>query len=105
MLPTIRSTRPRSLPSKGLVSALHTSTSRQAQGTPPDQKDEPLKASQTEAEDAKQPKKKTQAQLDQELMQKLAGMSGDGGDAGVEYEDGKPVSMKKSVKNNMFRYI
>lgn len=30
---------------------------------------------------------------------------GDGGVAGVEYEDGKPVSMKRSVKNNMFRYI
>jgi hypothetical protein len=39
------------------------------------------------------------------LQLKLAGMAGDGGDAGVEYEDGKPVSMKRSVKNNMFRYI
>jgi hypothetical protein len=36
---------------------------------------------------------------------KMKGMDGDGGDAGVEYEDGKPVSMKRSVKNNMFRYI
>jgi hypothetical protein len=43
--------------------------------------------------------------LDAELMQKMAGLSGDGGDAGVEYEDGVPVSMKRSVKNNMFRYI
>ena len=52
------------------------------------------------------PKKpKTQAELDDELRQKMAGMSGDGGDAGVEYEDGVPVSMKRSVKNNMFRYI
>jgi hypothetical protein len=51
------------------------------------------------------PKKKTQAELDQELQLKLQGLSGDGGDAGVEYEDGKPVSMKRSVKNNMFRYI
>jgi hypothetical protein len=51
------------------------------------------------------PKKKTQAELDQELQIKLQGLAGDGGDAGVEYEDGKPVSMKRSVKNNMFRYI
>jgi hypothetical protein len=51
------------------------------------------------------PRKKTQAELDKELQLKLAGLAGDGGDAGVEYEDGKPVSMKRSVKNNMFRYI
>ncbi|CAD0086323.1 unnamed protein product [Aureobasidium vineae] len=53
-----------------------------------------------------QPKKhKTLAELDEELRQKMAGHSGDGGDAGIEYEDGQPVSMKRSVKNNMFRYI
>ncbi|CAD0099771.1 unnamed protein product, partial [Aureobasidium mustum] len=53
-----------------------------------------------------QPKKhKTLAEMDEELRQKMAGHSGDGGDAGVEYEDGQPVSMKRSVKNNMFRYI
>ncbi|KAG9530403.1 hypothetical protein KCU93_g2690, partial [Aureobasidium melanogenum] len=53
-----------------------------------------------------QPKKhKTLAELDEELRQKMAGHAGDGGDAGVEYEDGVPVSMKRSVKNNMFRYI
>jgi hypothetical protein len=51
------------------------------------------------------PKKKTQAELDQELQLKLQGLAGDGGSAGVEYEDGKPVSMKRSVRNNMFRYI
>jgi hypothetical protein len=58
----------------------------------------------TEGEEPK-PKKKTQAELDQELQLKLQGLAGDGGDAGIEYEDGKPVSMKRSVKNNMFRYI
>ncbi|KAH0045509.1 hypothetical protein KCU78_g205, partial [Aureobasidium melanogenum] len=53
-----------------------------------------------------QPKKhKTLAELDEELRQKMAGHAGDGGDAGIEYEDGQPVSMKRSVKNNMFRYI
>ncbi|KAI4125551.1 MAG: hypothetical protein LQ347_005343 [Umbilicaria vellea] len=50
-------------------------------------------------------KKKTMAELDEELRLKLEGMSGEGGAAGLEYEDGKPVSMKRSVKNNMFRYI
>lgn len=32
-------------------------------------------------------------------------MSGGGGEAGLELEDGKPVTMKRSVRNNMFRYI
>lgn len=45
------------------------------------------------------------AELDEELRLKLEGMSGEGGAAGLEYEDGKPASMKRSVKNNMFRYI
>ena len=45
------------------------------------------------------------AERDEELRQKLEGMSGAGGAAGMEFEDGKAVSMKKSVKNNMFRYI
>ncbi|CBX92791.1 hypothetical protein LEMA_uP054970.1 [Plenodomus lingam JN3] len=55
--------------------------------------------------DQVQPKKKTQAELDKELLAKMQSLDGDGGSAGVEYEDGKPVSMKRSVKNNMFRYI
>ncbi|AEO64620.1 48a2c1cd-0a40-40fd-83a8-7c01a2d9c4f4 [Thermothielavioides terrestris] len=48
---------------------------------------------------------KTQAQLDEELRQKLEGISGEGGAAGVEYEDGRPVAMKRAVRENMFRYI
>ncbi|KAF2145619.1 uncharacterized protein K452DRAFT_243814 [Aplosporella prunicola CBS 121167] len=52
-----------------------------------------------------QQKKKTQAELDEELKMKMAGLSGDGGESGVEYEDGQPASMKRSVRNNMFRYI
>jgi hypothetical protein len=51
------------------------------------------------------PKKKTQAELDAEVMAKLQGHDSEGGEAGIEYEDGKPASMKRSVKNNMFRYI
>lgn len=49
--------------------------------------------------------KKTIAELDDEMMKKMSGIAGDGGSAGVEYEDGQPVAMKRSVKNNMFRYI
>ncbi|KAF2638026.1 hypothetical protein P280DRAFT_405890, partial [Massarina eburnea CBS 473.64] len=52
-----------------------------------------------------QPKKKSQAELDRELQLKMQGLAGDGGESGIEYEDGQPVSMKRSVKNNMFRYI
>ncbi|KAL2211191.1 hypothetical protein CC79DRAFT_1328629 [Sarocladium strictum] len=48
---------------------------------------------------------KTIAQQDKELEEKLAGRAGDGGSAGLEYENGQAVSMKRSVKNNMFRYI
>ncbi|KAH6842493.1 hypothetical protein B0I37DRAFT_197945 [Chaetomium sp. MPI-CAGE-AT-0009] len=50
-------------------------------------------------------KKKTQQEMDEELRQKLEGISGDGGASGVVYEDGKPVAMKRSVRENMFRYI
>lgn len=50
-------------------------------------------------------KHKTQAQRDQELMDKMAGLSGDGGASGVETEGGKPKGMGRAVKDNMFRYI
>ncbi|KAF2189597.1 hypothetical protein K469DRAFT_562819 [Zopfia rhizophila CBS 207.26] len=50
-------------------------------------------------------RKKTQAELDKELELKMQGLAGDGGEAGVELEDGQPVAMKRSVRNNMFRYI
>ncbi|KAI1456082.1 hypothetical protein F4805DRAFT_250409 [Annulohypoxylon moriforme] len=53
----------------------------------------------------KQAKKKTMAELDTELQRKMSGLSGDGGEAGVEYENGQPVAMKRSVRENMFRYI
>ena len=49
--------------------------------------------------------KKTMAQLDEEMRQAMEGTAGDGGEAGLELEDGKPVSMKRGVKDNMFRYI
>ncbi|KAK3636645.1 hypothetical protein LTR56_000862 [Elasticomyces elasticus] len=99
MLRLIRPTT-RKLPAR----LIHTSTSLAAQEPPQPAKD-PLKArAETKVEEHEKPKK-TQAQLDAELMEKLAGMSDEGGSAGVEYEDGKPVTMKRSVKSNMFRYI
>lgn len=67
-------------------------------------KSETPKSTEKPSEETK-PTKKTQAELDQELLAKLQGHEDDGGAAGIEYEDGKPVSMKRSVKNNMFRYI
>jgi len=55
---------------------------------------------------SKEPKhKKTMEQLDEELKLKLEGISGEGGNAGVEYEGGKAVGLKRGVKENMFRVI
>ncbi|TFK36024.1 hypothetical protein BDQ12DRAFT_655065 [Crucibulum laeve] len=48
---------------------------------------------------------KTVAERDAELLEKLNDISGDGAGAGVEYEDGQPATMKRNVRNNMFRYI
>ncbi|THY06486.1 hypothetical protein D6D01_09889 [Aureobasidium pullulans] len=82
---------------------LASSNSKSASSPADQQHHQKETANQGTSEPPKKPK--TQAELDDELRQKMAGMSGDGGDAGVEYEDGVPVSMKRSVKNNMFRYI
>jgi len=32
-------------------------------------------------------------------------LAGDGGAAGAELEEGRPVAMKRSVRENMYRYI
>lgn len=50
-------------------------------------------------------KNKTVAEQDEELRRKLEGISGDGGEAGLELENGQPVAMKRSVRENMFRLI
>ncbi|KAK4574526.1 hypothetical protein LTR86_001367 [Recurvomyces mirabilis] len=109
MLPVLRTARPATVDStaKAWLAGFHTTPLANAKDTtasPADQQDS-LKAGAAKAVQDKPEPHKTQAQLDEELKQKLAGISGDGGDAGVEYEDGQPVSMKRSVKNNMFRYI
>ena len=48
---------------------------------------------------------KTQSEADAELRQKLEAISGGGGEAGLELENGQPVAMKRGVKDNMFRLI
>lgn len=48
---------------------------------------------------------KTQTQLDEEMRRAMERIAGDGGEAGLELEDGKPVAMKRGVRENMFRYI
>lgn len=50
-------------------------------------------------------RRKTMAELDEELRLKMEGMSGEGGSAGVEYENGKSEGLKRGVKANMFRVI
>ena len=66
----------------------------------------PLDASNVNMTATTAPKKKTLAQLDEELRQKMSGLGGEGNEAAVQYdENGKPIDMARSVKNNMFRYI
>lgn len=52
-----------------------------------------------------QPKQRTVLEQDEELMLKLEAISGEGGGAGVEYEGGKAVGLKRGVRENMFRVI
>ncbi|KAI3400646.1 hypothetical protein diail_2358 [Diaporthe ilicicola] len=62
-------------------------------------------SSDKKAESSGAARKKTIAELDAELRLKLEGMSGDGGSAGIEYENGKAEGLKRGVKSNMFRVI
>lgn len=55
-------------------------------------------------EEPKKPRK-TQIELDNELRAAMEGRAGDGGLAGAELEGGQAVGMKRSVRENMFRYI
>ncbi|KAH8783105.1 hypothetical protein F5883DRAFT_135690 [Diaporthe sp. PMI_573] len=57
------------------------------------------------AESSSAAKKKTVAEMDEELRLKLEGRSGGGGLAGIEYEGGKAEGLKRGVKSNMFRVI
>jgi len=64
---------------------------------------EPLSDSEKKAQNPDTAKSVSQA--DAELHERLEKMSGGGGASGIEYEDGKPNAMKRSVRNNMFRLI
>ncbi|KAL9597131.1 MAG: hypothetical protein Q9219_005353 [cf. Caloplaca sp. 3 TL-2023] len=65
---------------------------------------EQKKSATSDIESSSKPKK-TIAELDEELRLKMEGKSGEGGEAGLELEDGKPTAMKRGVRNNMFRLI
>ncbi|KAI9854804.1 MAG: hypothetical protein M1824_006559 [Vezdaea acicularis] len=84
-----------------------TSVEKAAAQEPEDIQVQNEKEKPTEIQERKgqQQRKKSLAELDDELRAKLEERSGDGGSAGLELEDGNPVSMKRGVKNNMFRYI
>ncbi|TEB21929.1 hypothetical protein FA13DRAFT_757644 [Coprinellus micaceus] len=50
-------------------------------------------------------KSMTTAERDARMKEILDDRSGDGGVAGLELEDGRPVAMKRGVRDNMFRLI
>ncbi|KAG8628305.1 hypothetical protein KVT40_004178 [Elsinoe batatas] len=89
-----------------------TASAIKASASPPRDQGQTIDA-ETSQKDASQngvlPKKRrTQAEVDAEMVAKIKGAYGDrdeGGAAGVEYEDGKPVAMKRGVKAHMFRFI
>ncbi|ENH71217.1 hypothetical protein FOC1_g10006073 [Fusarium oxysporum f. sp. cubense race 1] len=102
-----------SLRANATRSAFHTIAPRASPNAPNAAKTQPSQAQpRTTDEPSKEapttkmaPRKKTSAELDQELREKLEGMSGDGGGAGVEYENGRAEGLKRGVKSNMFRVI
>lgn len=61
-----------------------TSTSKPSQA-----KAEASEQKNAQGEETPAPKKKTIAELDEELRQKMSGLAGDGGEAGVELEGGQ----------------
>ena len=65
-----------------LSSTTSTSETSQAKAETSEQKDPQVQGKPA-------PKKKTLAELDEELRQKMSGLAGDGGEAGVELEGGQ----------------
>ena len=80
------------------------STSPEKQETKPEPESKDVATNAMKKSEQK-PAKKTMAQLDEEMKRAMSGLAGDGGEAGLELEDGKAVSMKRGVRENMFRYI
>lgn len=85
-------------------SLLTSTTARSKQAEPKEESQDQKSSRSVESQKAKPPKK-TLAQLDEEMRAAMDGLSGDGGIAGAELEGGKAVSMKRGVRDNMFRYI
>lgn len=88
------------IPKVRLISTLPSTTN--GMKTPSESKNDTKKSNNA---DKNSSQKKTMAELDEEMRQKMSALAGDGGESGVEYEDGKPVAMKRSVRENMYRYI
>lgn len=84
--------------------SLFASTAARSKQTEPKEGSQ-QKSPQTGGPEKANPPKKTLAQLDEEMRAAMEGLSGDGGIAGAELEGGKAVSMKRGVRDNMFRYI
>lgn len=84
----------------------HTTTEgdRNPRPPPPQQQQQQQQTQSTQANPPDQ-KRKTVAERDAELQARLEDMSGDGGVAGIEYENGTAEGLKKEVKRNMFRVI
>ncbi|KAI9759883.1 MAG: hypothetical protein M4579_002008 [Chaenotheca gracillima] len=82
-------------------------TNSNRQDTPASAAESKSDTSQKEGQKEGQKDKQTKSvsQTDEEVRQKLEAMSGEGGEAGLELENGKPVAMKRSVRENMFRLI
>ncbi|PVH87790.1 hypothetical protein DL98DRAFT_222258 [Cadophora sp. DSE1049] len=70
-----------------------------------DKTDSTAETGEAEADANSLKRPKTILEQDEELRLKLEGISGEGGGAGVEYEGGKAVGLKRGVRENMFRVI
>ncbi|KAG8671967.1 hypothetical protein FPOAC2_05331 [Fusarium poae] len=94
------------VPSRRIQTTFLRAASDTAESQPTNQSEQTQEAT-TSTTDAtkKVAHKKTSAELDQELREKLEAFSGEGGGAGVEYEGGKAEGLKRGVKSNMFRVI
>lgn len=72
---------------------------------------EPRDQPSTAPADAPDPRRHAHAGIESEaeimarMREAMSSRYDGGGESAVEYEDGQPVAMKRSVKNNMFRYI
>ncbi|ETI20848.1 hypothetical protein G647_07191 [Cladophialophora carrionii CBS 160.54] len=85
---------------------LASTTTKSEQSEPGVQPQDPSNsAKKKEAMDKLKKTHKSMAELDEEMKLAMESMSGEGGEYGLELEGGKPVAMKRSVKDNMFRYI